>query len=429
MNEFFLHFVWRFQLFNSTPLRTTTGDTIVVEFPGTSNKNGGPDFWDARITIGHTRWVGQVEIHIKSSDWHRHRHTADVHYKNVILHVVLIDDEPIYLHQPGDLAVLELPPFMEQGLASKYESWLSKKDFIPCERDFPFRDPLIWQSWKDRILIERMESKVNSILLMHKTTAGNWSELAYRLFARGFGLNVNADAFEYLAITLPLSRLVRHSSDPFQLEALFFGQAGWLNSEFEDDYPRALKREYLFLQHKYDLHPMTAASWNFGRLRPTNFPTIRVGQLADFISRSEQLMSKVLIFSPEEMVNELIESKAHPYWSNHFTFDGRERFRVPREVRMSDRMKQSLIINVVVPLLIAYSKQQDQKKYIDKAEKLLELCLPEDNTVVSGWRRLGEQTNNASDTQSLLHLHKHYCEQRRCLECALGLQFLNKERI
>lgn len=429
MNEFFLHYIWRFQLFNSKPLTTTEGKSIKVDFPGTSNKNGGPDFWDARLNIGNTKWIGQVEIHVKASDWHKHKHTADAHYKNVILHVVYDNDEPIFLHQPGDLEVLELPQFLEKGVSDKYESWLSNKAFISCERDFPFRDPLIWQSWKDRVLIERMENKVNAILLMKKTITGNWSELAYRLFARGFGLNVNADAFEYLAITLPLNRLVRHSSDPFQLEALFFGQAGWLNSEFEDEYPNALRREYLFLQHKYDLHPMTAASWNFGRLRPTNFPTIRVAQLADFISRSEQLMSKVLNFSPEKIIDELIESRAHPYWSQHFTFDGRERFRVPREVEISARMKQSLIINVVVPLLVAYSKEHDQKKYIDKAEKLLELCLPEENTIVSGWKKIGERVQNACDTQALLHLHKHYCESSKCLECALGLQFLTKERI
>lgn len=427
MTEFFLHYLWRFQLFVGAPLCTIQGEPIEVLNPGTSNTNGGPDFWNAHLRIGTTEWMGQVEIHVRSSDWRRHRHTHDPHYKNVILHLVHTHDEEIYLFSPGDLAVVEVAQHLSEHLLERYATWSESKSDIRCAPQVGGVDALVWHSWLDRLWMERMERKVSELMLVHKNTGNHWPETFYRWMARGFGQRVNADAFEMLATSLPLKIVAKHRSDPFQVEALCFGQAGMLEGSWQHEYPRRLSKEYEFLRHKYSLHPMPSAAWHFSRMRPSNFPTVRIGQFADLLCRSEALFSHLLSLEQLENLGDLLQSNAHPYWSQHYQFDGRERYSSPKEVGLSADVKQQLIVNVIAPTYMAYASERGEKKYMEKAEKIFELCPPEQNSITRNWKTAGKQVRHSGDTQALLELQKNYCSPLRCLQCAIGLHLLKKE--
>jgi hypothetical protein len=427
MSEFFLHYLWRFQLFVNAPLRTTKGEAIEVLNPGTSNSNGGPDFWNAHLRIGSTEWMGQVEIHVKSSDWRRHKHTNDPHYKNVILHLVHSHDEEIHLFTPGDLDVVEVKHNVSMELVEKYAAWSISPQHIRCAGEVGQVDGLIWHSWLDRLWMERMERKVSELLLLHKTTANHWPETFYRWMARGFGQRVNADAFEMLATSLPLKIVAKHRSDPFQVEALCFGQAGMLQQKRQHDYPKRLTKEYEFLKYKYGLEPVSAAAWHFSRMRPSNFPTVRIAQFADLMCRTEALFSAFLGAEVNGDLFLLMQSRAHPYWSTHYQFDGKERYASEKEVELTEEAKRQLLINVVAPALMAYGLERGEKKYIDKAEKVFELCRPEENSIIRQWIKAGKTPRHSGDTQALLELEKNYCSTLRCLECAIGLHLLKKE--
>ncbi|MFN0030865.1 MAG: DUF2851 family protein [Flavobacteriales bacterium] len=430
MTEAFLHYIWKYKLFNSPELHTKSGEQIIIHHSGTHNYGGGPDFLNARIRIGETMWAGHVEIHLHASDWHAHKHTDDVHYKNVVLHVVFDNDKEIHLHNPGDLQVLDLSGYIPQGQWNQYEHWLHSKSWIPCQAQLPGIDMITWTNWKDRLLMERLEIKCKAVYEQLHKVNGDWSESFYRLLARNFGFKVNSDAMEMLAESLPQSILAKHKSDPFQIEALLFGQSGLLMQIFSDEYPNDLKKEYEFLQKKYTLKTMNAAAWNFGRMRPSNFPTIRIAQFAALICKSEHLFSALLETEWPNDIRKLFATEAHEYWNHNFRFDARtedaDMNKERNAKRIGDSSLNNILINTVAVVLFAYGRHCGNENLTERALRLLETVEAEYNAIISNWQLLGVNSTHAADTQSLIHLYNNYCSEKKCLTCAVGLKALGR---
>lgn len=424
MTEDFLQYIWKYRLFSTTDLRTVAGQSLVVYQSGLHNTNAGPDFLNSRVKIGEETWSGHVEIHIRSSDWRRHGHTDNEQYKNVILHVVYEDDEDIFLHQKGDLPVFVLKGVFHEEQWQRYVHWLESKTWIPCQNQTSEVSKLSWTAWKDRLIVERLEQKSLYVKGVFQQTNRDWQETFYRVVARNFGFKANSDGMEMLAESLPQKILAKHRSDPFQVEALLFGQAGFLEGNFTDDYPKSLKEEYAFLQKKYELKPINFSVWKMSRLRPSNFPAIRIAQLADLICKSEHLFSTILETENLEDLRELFQVEAHSYWLSHYRFDieGSER----STLRMGSISIENILINSIAATLFTYGQHHDDEKFIERSQKILELCSVEDNHVITNWSKLGVQASNASDSQSLLWLFNEYCNKKRCLSCSIGLELLKR---
>jgi hypothetical protein len=424
--EDFLQYIWRYRLFQTQQLRTATGQQLIILHPGQQNFAAGPDFLNARLSIGDTIWSGHVEIHIRSSDWRRHGHDGDEQYKNVILHAVMFHDEEIFLKTPGDLPVFEMHAHIPEHQLERYRHWLSSKTWISCERHLQGEKSIIWTAWKDRLLVDRLEQKSEAVLKTLEEAEGDWSETFYRKLARNYGFKSNADAMESLAVSLPYKLIQRHKSDPFQILAMLYGQAGMLNELFSDTFPASLQQEYYFMQKKYDLHPLDGAIWNYGRLRPMNFPAIRISQFAEVLCSHDHLLSYFLN-NDIDSYRVIFEKPAHQYWNDHYRFDTRA------EKSMSNSPKtpgtqtvDNILINTVAVFLFTFGKSKERPDLIENALRILESCKPENNQVIRRWDALGIRSEHSADTQSLIQLYGVYCTARRCLQCAVGIQLLKQ---
>lgn len=422
MQEDFLHYLWRLKRFDLRDLRTTRGEPIQVQQFGQLNTHAGPDFTDARIRIGDTLWAGNVEMHLKASDWERHRHQEDSAYDNVILHVVLEEDTRVRRHNGSDLPCLELKQRIPARLSKVYLKLLHNENWIPCQSQLVQVTQLTRELWLDRMLVERLEQKTETIRRTLERNKRNWEETFFQCLARSFGVKVNADPFGQLARSLSLTLLGRHRDNLLQLEALLFGQSGLLkDGDFEDAYPARLYKEYQHLAHKYKLTPMPAAAWKFLRLRPANFPTLRIAQLATLFHQSGHLFSKVLAVRHIREVENMFEVHLSNYWKTHYVFDKES----PRQVKSLGQSTIHLfIINTIAPFLFLYGKERKEPAFQDRAFQLLEQVPAEDNRVIRNWRQLGMEPQSAHQSQALLQLKKHYCDQRRCLQCAIGSAIL-----
>jgi len=449
MTEDFLHYIWKYRLYSTQNLKTCEGEDIVVLSPGTHNTNGGPDFLNARIRLGNQLWAGHVEIHIRSGDWMKHGHQHDDHYKNVILHVVFEDDLPVVLHQQGDLPVLDISKHIHQNQWNRYKEWMINKNWIPCQSMLSGADEMTWTAWKQRLLVERLENKSNDIIRALAACHYDWSEVFYRKLARNFGFKINSDAFEMLAERLPLSILAKHKSDPFQIEALLFGQSGLLDKAPDDDYAKSLRREYDFLARKYTLVPMKHEVWNFARMRPSNFPTIRIAQFASLISNSDHLFSKLLEAETDDQIRSFFETETSRYWHNHFVFGKLISDETPLPIpapldlpwrerlsgksgpeqegrRMGRTSVENILINTVAPILFAYGRSKDEEKYLIRSQEILDLCPAESNKIISNWERLKQKSISAFDSQALIQLYNGYCIEKKCLHCMIGLKLIRE---
>lgn len=417
MREDFLHFLWRWRRFDARNLATTDGQALDILHPGEPNPHAGPDFFNARIRLGDTLWAGNVEIHLNASDWLAHRHDTDPAYDNVVLHVVLDEDQRLRRSGGELLPCLTLRERIPPQLLEKYFRLEHERAWIPCEKTFGTVPEIVRLNWLDRLLVERLEEKTGAVAQVVEATGQHWEEAFYRLLARSFGLKVNMEPFEALARSLPLRLLAKHKDHLFQLEALLFGQAGFLDGPFDDEYPRALAKEYRFLQHKYDLQPLAAAQWKFFRLRPAGFPTVRLAQFAALIHRSAQLFSQLLETRDTAEAEQLFTAEVSDYWRAHLRFD-KTAARQPKP--LGREFVHLLLINTAAPFLFHYGRAKGQPGLQDRALRLLEALPPEANTVVDGWAKRGQRAANAAQTQALLHLKTHYCDAKRCLECAVG---------
>lgn len=404
----------RFDLSN---LQTTEGEAITIQKFGNHNYHAGPDFLNAKIQIGETLWAGNVEMHLDASEWVAHKHQDDPAYNNVILHVVMDEDRPIFRQSGERIPCLEIKKRIPLKLVNVYQKLLHNEHWIPCQHHFFSVKELTKNLWLDRMLVERLEVKTQIIEETLERNNGNWEETFYQFLAKNFGVRVNGEPFAALAASIPLLTLAKHKNNVFQLEALLFGQAGLLEKEFEDDYPNRLKKEYEFLQKKHSLQPIAGVSWKFLRMRPANFPTIRIAQFATLIHQSVHLFSKILEVEKVKQVERLFKVQLSDYWLNHYVFDKES---TARNKRLGKNAIQLLIINTIVPFLFLYGKRKADSTFKDKALRLLEEIAPEKNSTIEKWKGLGMNPDSAYQTQALLQLKNEYCTPQRCLECGIG---------
>jgi len=412
MTERLLQFIWQFQHFNKGELTTWQGENLQIIFPGQCNTNQGPDFLEAKIKIGTTTWAGNVELHLKTTEWEKHNHHRDDHYNNVILHVVWQHDAP---HQ-NSIPVLELKERVSKILLQKYDELMKAINFIPCEKSIHLARDITWNSWKERLLAERLMRKAKLVEGYLRQSNYHWEEAFWWLLARNFGMKVNADAFEEMARSIPLAVLAKHKNQIHQLESLLFGQLNLLNRNFEEDYPGMLRNEYEFYKKKYDLRPVPRAPF-FLRMRPGNFPTIRLAQLAMLVFDSAHLFSKIKEASSVDEIKQWFSVTANDYWHYHYRFDEPSSF---SKKKLGVSMTDNIMINTIIPMLFAYGSYHDEERYKQKALRWLEKTPAENNSITKRFQQLNIGSKNAFDSQALIELKNEYCDKRRCLDCSVG---------
>lgn len=424
MKEKFLHFIWRFQLFQSTPLFTTDGSPVSVESKGLWNKiDAGPDFSMARIRIGNEIWVGNLEIHVKSSDWNLHNHSVDKNYENIILHVVYEHDKNIGFLESRNIKTLELKNYIAQEVLSNYESLLeSEQNFIPCEKSLHLIQQDSVKFWLERMVIERLERKTEEIEREFIQSGKNWEELLFKKMAYAFGLKINAEAFLIWASSFDFKILTKIQSNPDYVYALFFGQAGFLNLKTEGSYIQNLQKNYLFLKSKFGLNPLDKHIFKFFRLRPPSFPTVRMMQLATIYVHYQNVFAFLMGTKDVKKIRKVFNELEYPdFWENHFRIEKESSVRSKKEI--SNELIDRIIINVIIPLKFIYAKHRG----VEISEELLEwlrILPPEKNTIIHEFKKLGLKAENAFETQAYLELKNHFCNEKKCLNCALGLQIL-----
>jgi len=418
LTESFLHYLWQFQYFSKKELTTTHGESLQIFHPGIRNSHAGPDFSDARIAIGNLEWRGTVEIHIKASGWYDHHHGEDAAYENVILHVLWENDKPVVRSDGSVMPTLELKDRVDLTLWSKYKSLFTSAESIPCAQSWPAVQDVIKLSMLDKALTQRLESKAKRVLEMLEKNLGDWEETCYQLVCMNFGFKVNTDPFLQLSRALPYKILLKHGDQSLQQEALLFGQAGFLDKVSDEEYPKLLQREYTLLSKKYGLEKsqLHKSQWRFLRLRPANFPTVRLAQLAALIHRKKNFFSLVLAAQSYDELFTLLKTEQSVYWKTHYQF-GKTTEHVPALGKSSI---QNIIINTVVPLLAAYSIAHDDQLYMERAIEVLHHLPAEKNVITRHWTELNYTVKTAFDSQALIELYNSYCQKRRCLDCVVG---------
>ncbi|MBR4837486.1 MAG: DUF2851 family protein [Bacteroidales bacterium] len=410
MKEEFLYYLWENRLLSKN-LVTSDGDPVCVIAVGNRNYDSGPDFLDARIRIGHTLWVGHVEIHVNASDWFRHGHQDDEAYKNVILHVVYHNDD-----KRLSLPTVEVSGKFDWGIYEKYEGFLKSRLWVPCEKLIAEIQQFTWLSWLERIVVERLEAEVKDVFAKLAVNNYDWEETMYQRLMRYSGLKVNNEAFERLSKILPLRILRKHVDNAVQIEAMFFGCAGFLEQDFVDGYPVLLQREYKILKSKFNLVTMPMAYWKFLRLRPPNFPTIRLAQTASLVRCREPVFSKLLELKDLSSFRQFFNVEVNEYWRTHYLFDKPSK---ESNKSLGTTAVDSLIINAVVPALFSYGIYRDNQELKNRSLGLLDIMEPEDNLVIRQFGKMGVNVENAQQTQALLHLYNNYCKKRKCLKCRI----------
>ena len=422
--ETLLHYVWKHKLFENRELFTEDGVSFEILDTGMHNSNAGPDFFNAKIKTDGKTWVGNVEIHTSSSDWYKHRHENDKAYNSVILHVVeTVDVTEIY-----DSTGRSIPQWViiiPERIRRNYLFLLSTDDSVPCLGAIQAIPEVYLSDWKNSLLIERLERRTNTLLQMLHECKNDWNEIFYIALSRNFGFGINNDAFERLAKSLPLKIIRKHQNSITQIESLFLGQAGLLSDENpEDEYFPELRKEYTYLKKKYKLNTLDSHIFKSLRIRPSNFPHIKIVQLAGIIRNKQGLFSNLLTISKPESFHSLFLSEISDYWLTHYRF-GKESVKRPKNLGLS--AIQLLIINTVVPIFFAYGKSKNLESYIELAIRFLETLKPESNSIITMFSRSGIKIQNACDSQALIELKREYCEQKKCIYCRIGHQLLKKE--
>jgi len=416
MNEQLLQFIWQFQYYNRQELTTTSGERLTIAASGKHNFNQGPDFLDANIQIGNIHFAGNIELHVKASDWYKHHHQTDVQYSNVVLHVVWENDAAISTENGTLLPTLVLHDRVPKVLLERYKQLMQASN-IPCHSiTTPTLSELGWHAWKERLVAERLERKSKKVLAYLEATKQHWEEVFWIMIAGNFGIKVNTELFEVMAQTISVNILAKHKNQIHQIEAMLLGQANLLNGSYSDNYAILLQKEFRFLQKKYQLKQVFIQP-NFLRMRPANFPTIRLAQLAMLIVNSVHLFSKIKEQNDVAAVKQLFEVTANDYWHTHYQFDNESEF---LEKRLGASTIDNLLINTVIPVLFAYGLHMQDEAIKEKAIKWLMAVKKETNTITKQWQQTSIAIVSAFDSQALIELTNNYCTQKRCLECAVG---------
>lgn len=416
IKEDFLHFIWKYKLFQLNHLRTTDHQSVQLIHCGAHNKNGGPDFFNAKLTIAGQLWVGNVEIHLRSSDWYAHQHHKDKLYDNVILHVVWEHDGDIFSLFNRKIPTLVLSDYTNFYLISNYQKlYLKKPVFIACETDLSEVDPFVWNNWLENLFIERMEEKAVLIQDMLQKYANDWEAVFFCLLAKNFGLHVNGDAFLTLAESIPYVVLRKEHNNPQHIESLLFGQANLLDEELFDPYYAKLREQYNYLKHKYKLTEIPIPL-QFFRLRPANFPTIRLAQLAAVFTQRNYLFSKIIATNTVEELHRIFEVSISEYWNTHYTFQTSTK---DSKRKLTIKFINLMIINTIIPIRFVYQKQLGKENF-EELLALINSIKPESNVQIDQFRKIGVKVESAFASQSLLQLKNRYCIQKKCLACSAG---------
>jgi hypothetical protein len=422
MNEALFQFIWQYSLFRPADLKTADGEPLTIIHGGKLNRNAGPDFLEAKVKVGDTILVGNVELHLKSSDWLRHGHHNDASYKNLVLHVVYENDVPAVA---GNTPVLVMKDLVAPAVIANYAGLVQATHKLPCTGQHGAVKDITKESWLSRLLAERWEQKLSDWNIMLENSAEDWRNLLYWRMAANFGFKTNATPFLMLAQSLPLNIPTKHKDSLLQIEALLFGQAGMLGQSFTDEYPQALQKEYTYLAKKYKLKPIQGHLWKFLRMRPANFPTVRIAQFAALIYKSLHLFSQIIETHSVKEIEPLLNVTASSYWDTHFQFDAAQKQATPKALGRSS--VQNIIINTIAPIQFLYAARQDTHKLQERALQLLEEVPAEKNNIISMWNDNGWQPANAAQSQALLQLYNNYCSGRRCLECSIGLNIIRSQ--
>ncbi len=425
MNEELLQYIWQYKYLLNQQLFTTYGEHIQVILPGQLNHDSGPDFFNARIQLGDTLWAGNIEIHIKSSDWKKHQHQNDSAYDNVILHVVLEYDEPVFNKHHQEIPTLELKNLLPEKLLSKYRFLKHSQSEIPCEKLFVLPEPLTIENWMERLSLERLENKCIFINELLKETNHHWEQVFYRLLARHFGQKINELPFELLARELPLLILERNKDNLLQTQALVLGISGLLDQPPNDDYLMVLRNEFMALKNKYKLRSLDKSLWKFGKTRPANFPPVRLLQFAQLVHQSEHLFSKLIESNTINEAEQLFTVQSNQL-INTFALHVKNKSNKLISFQTGINFVNLILINVAVPVLFAYGKWNQEDHYCMKALNWLNQLKPEKNNITKRWENLGIKATQAKQTQALIALNNYYCKQQQCLRCAFGNHILIK---
>ncbi len=419
MNEALFQFIWQYSLYQPGGLHTVSGEPLTVVYCGKLNRDAGPDFLEGKIKIGNTILVGNIEHHLKSSDWLRHGHQNDAAYQNLILHVVYENDVK---DVAGNTPTLELKNHIPGHIISHYAGLMQATQKLPCAGQHQQVKSITKEGWMSRLLAERWEQKLADWNVLLENSAEDWRNLLYWRMAANFGFKTNATHFLMLAQSLPLNIPTRHKDNLPQLEALFFGQAGMLDDDFKDDYPRELQREYDYLKKKYKLKPIAAHLWKFLRMRPANFPTVRIAQFAALVHKSIHLFSQIIETHSVKEIEPLLDVAASSYWDTHFQFDAPQKQVSKKSLGKSS--VENIIINTIAPIQFLYAARQDTHKLQERSLQLLEAVPAEQNNIIRLWDDNGWKVENAAQSQALLQLYNNYCSSKRCLECTVGLNII-----
>jgi len=421
MSEDFLAWVWKHQQFKNIQLFTTEGHQIKIIDPGMINSDSGPDYFNSRIIIDGIEWIGNVEIHNKSSEWYTHRHHKDPAYDNVILHLIYKNDQPCFDSKNRMIPALELKELIDPNTYSKYKRLVDPMKVISCKEQLHLINKVNITSWMDRLLVERLSVKVQRIEELHNSGIRSSADMLYHLLARNFGFGVNNEPFSMLARTLHFNILQKHVDSPFQMESLLFGQSGLINHGYNDIYEKQLLKEYDHFRTKYDLEPMNNKVWKFMRMRPLNFPTIRLSQLAALLAKIDQLNNHVLYEHEFDQLKSNLMVKASPYWNERYRF-GEAGLHVSKELGKESVF--NIIINSICPFLFWMGKTSSNNVLIDKAFRYARSCPPENNKITRLWNKSSILIQDGGDSQSAFHLVSNYCSKKKCLNCAWGTEIL-----
>ena len=421
MKENLLHFIWKYKLFSTNKLVSTAGETIEIKATGSENLNAGPDFLHAKISIGDQLWAGTIEIHIQSSDWYAHGHECDDNYQSVILHVVWEHDVDIFYSSNQVLATLELKNLISPKTLLNYKKLFDQnKKWINCEKEIATTDVFVLNNWLERLYFERLEKKAEQIQQVLEKNHNNWEATLFVSLAKNFGLKVNGEAFLSFANSFDFSIVRKVSSNRYQLEALFFGQAGLLTDPIESMYYRELKEAYRYLKRKYQLQEISKNQVQFFRLRPNNFPTIRLSQLADLYYNYQSLFSKLIEIEDINDFYKLLGVSTSPFWQSHYTFETESKKRIKK---LTNPFIDLLLINTIIPLKFMFLKSLGKSDF-GALLKIIEQIEPEKNTIISKFNDLKVESTNAFKTQALLQLKNEYCNKQLCLKCGIGREVL-----
>lgn len=425
MKEEFLHYLWKYGLYDADKLLDNDGNRITVINPGEYNRDSGPDFFNARLNIAGTEWAGNVEIHTRSSHFITHGHDNDPAFDNVILHVVAVNDKKVFNSKGLELLTSELT--WDPALYDKYIDLVNNPYVIACQDVIKELDPFYLRHWVGALIIERLIEKSVHIEKIFSETGNDWEETFYRLLTRYFGFRVNSEPFEMLANALPLKILRKHSDNRLQVEALLFGAAGMLDEGLfreavYDSYYLELNREFRILSTKYSIKPIHGWLWKFTRLRPANFPTLRISQLAGMLTGTDGLFSRALETEDLAKLRDLFNVNASEYWNDHFVFGKNSRSYIKTA---GSQATDILLINAVIPALFFYGRIHDTRHMCERVLTFLENISPESNSVIDEWKIAGIEAESAFFTQGLIQLRNNYCKRRRCLDCRIGSRLIS----